>query len=175
MTGAPVTIAGIEIPSNNPLFLALIGVHVLTALVCVIAGAVAMLSKKERGRHSKAGTVYYWSLWVVFATVTVISAIRLKQDYHLFLLGSLSLASAILGRTALRKRWARWPIYHVTGMGFSYIVLITAFYVDNGKFLPVWKDLPPIVYWTLPAIIGIPIIIYTLLRHPIVKKRILYP
>jgi len=31
-------------------------------------------------------------------------------------------------------------------MGVSYIVLLTAFYVDNGKSLPLWKELPPISY-----------------------------
>jgi len=27
-------------------------------------------------------------------------------------------------------------------MGLSYILMLTAFYVDNGKKLPVWRDLP---------------------------------
>ena len=29
-------------------------------------------------------------------------------------------------------------------MGLSYILLLTAFYVDNGKSLPLWKDLLPL-------------------------------
>jgi hypothetical protein len=39
-------------------------------------------------------------------------------------------------------------------MGFSYIALLTAFYVDNGPHLPVWDRLPPVVFWTAPALIG---------------------
>jgi hypothetical protein len=31
---------------------------------------------------------------------------------------------------------------HVTAMGVSYIVLLTAFYVDNGPHLPLWRSLP---------------------------------
>jgi hypothetical protein len=34
----------------------------------VITGAVAMLSNKGRGRHSRFGTVYFWCLFGVFAT-----------------------------------------------------------------------------------------------------------
>ena len=49
-------------------------------------------------------------------------------------------------------------------MGVSYILLLTAFYVDNGKSLPLWKELPSIAYWILPGAIGGPIIGRALLR-----------
>ena len=62
MSGKQTVIAGIPLPSDAPLFLALVTVHVAAGLVCVIAGAVAMLCRKQRGRHPQAGTVYYWSL-----------------------------------------------------------------------------------------------------------------
>lgn len=45
-------ILGIVIPSADPAFLAIVGTHILFGLGAVIAGAIAMLSKKERGRHS---------------------------------------------------------------------------------------------------------------------------
>jgi len=48
--------------------------------------------------------------------------------------------------------------------------LLTAFYVDNGKNLPLWKELPPIAYWILPGAVGIPLIVYALLRHPLVQR-----
>jgi hypothetical protein len=60
-------------------------------------------------------------------------------------------------------------------MGASYILLLTAFYVDNGKNLPLWKDLPSISYWTFPALVGIPIIIRTMLRHPLLRHRAVTP
>jgi hypothetical protein len=53
--------------------------------------------------------------------------------------------------------------------GPSYILLLTAFYVDNGKSLPLWKDFPPIAYWLLPAAVGLPLIIQALFRHPLVR------
>jgi hypothetical protein len=172
MSGNPVTFDGIVIPSDDPVFLALIAVHVLAALICVIAGIVAMLSKKQPGTHPKAGSVYYYGLWIVFITVIIISIVRWSEDYPLFILGGLSFGLAFTGRKAEKLKWKKWPVIHVLGMGFSYILLITAFYVDNGKFLPVWKNMPHIVYWTLPAIVGIPIIIRTLLRHPVVRQQV---
>jgi len=172
MTGKPISIDEIEIPSNSPAFLTLIGIHVLAALVCVVAGIVAMLSKKQRGNHPKAGSVYFWSLSVVFVTVVIISFLRWNEDRHLLLLGLLSFGFAFTGRLAEKQRWGKWVVHHIICMGSSYIILITAFYVDNGRFLPVWKNFPPIVYWTLPAIIGIPIILYTLFNHPLAKAKL---
>ena len=55
-------------------------------------------------------------------------------------------------------------------MGASYILLLTAFYVDNGKNLPLWKDFPPVTYWLLPGAIGTPIIVHALLRHPLIRR-----
>src|SRR5262249_15760196 len=122
---------GIPIPSTNPAFLASVGIHVLFGLAAVIAGAVAMLSNKGWGRHSRFGTVYFWCLFGVFATMSALSFIRWAADNHLFVL-ALSFAAANFGRTAAMRRWRQWPRLHLTGMGTSYILMLTAFYVDNG-------------------------------------------
>jgi hypothetical protein len=78
-------IAGVPIPSTSPLFLSVVGSHVLAGLLCTIMGVVAMLSNKARRRHSNFGTVYYWGLMAVFATATALAAARWKEDYHLFI------------------------------------------------------------------------------------------
>jgi hypothetical protein len=41
--------------------------------------------------------------------------------------------------------------------------------VDNGKSLPVWRDLPAIAYWTLPTLLGGLLILWALLRHPLLR------
>jgi hypothetical protein len=41
-------VLGIPIPSTDPVFLAIVGVHVLFGLAALITGAIAMLSKKGR-------------------------------------------------------------------------------------------------------------------------------
>jgi hypothetical protein len=51
----------------------------------------------------------------------------------------------------------------------SYVLVLTAFYVDNGKPLPLWRTLPNWSYWILPAAIGAPFIVWALLKHPVVQ------
>jgi hypothetical protein len=51
MTGTSITVAGVEIPSSDPAFLAVVAVHVLFGLACTITGITAMLSPKRSGRH----------------------------------------------------------------------------------------------------------------------------
>lgn len=163
-------VAGIPIPSNDPAFLAVVGVHVLLGLACTIAGASAMLAPKRAGRHPKSGSIYYWCLCGVFVTASALAVVRWREDYHLFLLGAAAFISAYMGRRARRNRWASWARIHILGMGSSYVLLLTAFYVDNGKNLPLWRDLPRIVYWFSPATVGIPLIVRALLRHPLARS-----
>jgi len=146
-------LAGIEIPSTDPLFLAVVvGIHIPLGLVCVAVGALAMLSKKGRGRHSTLGQIYFWSLLALFMSATFLSAIRWVENFHLFVLGMMGFASAWFGRTALRQRWSHWTRLHIAGMGLSYVLMLVAFYVDNGKHLPLWKHLPHFMYWLLPLL-----------------------
>jgi hypothetical protein len=174
MTDNAFTVAGIEIPSNSPIFLTIVGLHILVALVCIVTGPVAMLSRKRPGRHPTFGTVYYWFLLAVFASAAALSAMRWAEDYHLFILGALSFASASLGRTARRGRWHNWAALHISGMGLSYVLLVTAFYVDNGRNLPLWKELPPITYWLLPGAVGIPLIGRAFVRYRGMNHQALY-
>jgi uncharacterized membrane protein len=170
MTGNSTVLLGIEIPSTDLVFVGtVVGIHIPLGLACVVAGAVGMLSTKGRGRHSIAGTVYYWCLLSLFASATFLSIMRWGENYHLFILGALSFASAWLGRKALRVRRRHWARLHITGMGLSYVLMLVAFYVDNGKQLPLWKDLPHFTYWCLPLAVGIPLIVAALLWHPRVR------
>jgi hypothetical protein len=57
---------------------------------------------------------------------------------------------------------------HISGMSLSYVVMLIAFYVDNGKQLPIWKDLPHFTYWLVPLVVAVPLIVWALLRHPMV-------
>lgn len=161
---------GITIPSTSPIFLMVVGVHVLVGLVCVVTGVAAMLSEKRRGRHSAFGTVYFWCLAVVFVSASGLSIVRWKEDYHLFLIGAVAVASALFGRMAMKRRWPGWVHLHIGGMGASYILLLMAFYVDNGRSLPGWRELPTVAYWIAPAIVGIPIVLWALLRHPLTRQ-----
>jgi len=170
LTDQGVVVGGIPIPSSSPVFLGVVAVHLAAGLACVIAGAIAMLSAKRAGRHPAAGTVYYWSLVIVFVSMTILSALRWPDDNHLLVLGMLSFAAGFVGRAARRNLWAHWARIHMSGMGLSYILLLTAFYVDNGPHLPVWKHLPGWTYWLAPSLVGLPILFWALLRHPLVRR-----
>jgi hypothetical protein len=104
-------VVGIPIPSTDPLFLAIVGVHVLFGISAVISGALAVLSRKGRGRQSSLGTVYYWCLFSVLATMSMLSFMRWAADYHLFILGALAFTAANVGRAAVRRRWRQCPAY----------------------------------------------------------------
>ncbi len=170
MADGATNVGGIEIPFTDPVFLAVIGIHVVLGLVCTVTGVIAMLSQKREGRHPKYGKIYFWCLAGIFLTATALAAVRWAEDYHLFVLSALSFAAAYLGRRARRQRWRNWVRLHITGMGASYILLLTAFYVDNGKNLPLWRELPPIAYWLLPAAVGVPLVIWALIWHPLARR-----
>lgn len=162
-------IAGIPVPSTSPVFLSIVGLHVAVGLACVVTGIIAMLSNKGRGRHSYFGTIYYWCLLTVFLSTTALAVVRWAEDYHLFIIGALSLTAAYSGRLAVKRCWRnRFPL-HVSCMGASYILLLTAFYVDNGKNLPLWRELPEFAFWLLPSAVGVPIIVYVLFQHPLIR------
>jgi len=163
-------VVGIEIPSADPLFLAVVGIHVLLGLASTITGAIAMLSQKGAGRHPRYGTMYFWCLAGVFVTATGLAAARWIEDYHLFALGALSFGAAYFGRQARRQRWRNWARLHIASMGTSYVLLLVAFYVDNGKQLPIWKELSPFTYWLLPLAVGIPLIVRAVLWHPVARQ-----
>jgi hypothetical protein len=171
MVQAKTTIAGIEIPSTDPLFLTIVTVHIVLGILCVTTGCIAMLSAKAPGRHPQYGTYYYWTLTMVVMTASTLSFMRWEANYHLFILGMLAFVTVFVGREAHRKRWPNGTTAHIVGMGLSYILLLTAFYVDNGRQLPFWEDLPPWTPWTVPALVGVPIVVWALLYHPMSRRQ----
>jgi len=166
MNHSPIVVAGIPIPSDAPAFLAVLSVHVLAGLACVLTGLAAMVARKGPGRHARLGTLYYRGLVIVWVTMAGLAAVRWAEDYALFVLGTLALATAVAARRAVRRQHVR---LHLIGMGSSYVLLLTAFYVDNGAHLPLWRQLPPLAYWLVPATVGLPIIVVTLRRHPLAQ------
>jgi hypothetical protein len=57
--GNPFVIQGFEIPSDNPIFLTILSIHILAALTSVVTGVMAMLSKKQFGPHPSV--CYCWN------------------------------------------------------------------------------------------------------------------
>jgi hypothetical protein len=143
----------------------LLVVHIAAGLMCVITGAAALLSRKQPGRHPGAGEVYYWALAVVFLTATGMAGMRWSQSAYLFVLGCVAFGFGTLGFSARKRRWPGWLTLHMVGMSVSYIVLLTAFYVDNGPKLPLWDRLPTFAFWIGPSAIGLPLLARALVRR----------
>jgi hypothetical protein len=163
----PDVLSGVPEERVSLAFALLLVFHVLAALTCVVAGAVAMTAKKRRGRHPRFGTAYYWGLAVVCITATGMAGIRWEHDAYLFVfvLGTVAFAVASAGYAARRIRWRGWTSFHISGMSLSYIVLLTVFYVDNGPRLPLWDQLPTLAFWIGPSIIALPLVARALTRH----------
>lgn len=157
-------ILGTEVGSTAPVFLAVLGVHVVAGLTAVVTGAMAALTTKGSRRHVRAGRGYYRAISTVFATALALAAMRPRADYQLALIGLVAFTAATIGYLH-RRRHRPGDGRHIAGMGVSYIAMLTAFYVDNGPHLPVWDRLPMLSFWFLPGVIGMPIIVRALERH----------
>jgi len=139
--------------------------HIAAGVIAVLTGAAAMLAPKTPGRHPRRGTAYLAALTTLVATAAGLGVLAWPRDTHLLVLAGIALALGALGYTARKVRRAGWPLWHITGMGGSYILILTAFYVDNGPNLPLWNLLPPISFWFLPAAVGTPLLLRALHRH----------
>lgn len=102
-------------------------------------------------------------------TFLAILAIHVVAGRGLFVLGGLSLTFAVGGRRLINGASRYRVRAHLVAMGISYLLLIIAFYIDNGRAPPVWKDLPPALYWGLPVAFGVPLILRALRSHRLAR------
>jgi hypothetical protein len=156
---------GIELPTTLDAFSIALTCHITAGLTAVTAGVIAATAPKRPGRHPRFGLVYYWAITGVSTTALTMAVLRWPHDTHLATIGTIAVAAATLGYRARRRRRRGWRRWHILGMGISYSALLTGFYVDNGPNLPVWDRLPPVSFWFLPSLIGLPIILRTLALH----------
>ncbi len=183
MSGVAAQLGGLDPASTSPVFLAVLALHVPAGMVAVLSGATAALSRKGSARHVRAGRIYVGALGVVFATALALTALRFPRDLHLAALGTIALVAALIGRADRRRdarpggtaatargRGAPDDGVHLIWMGASYVVMLTAFYVDNGPNLPVWNRLPSLAFWSGPALIATPVIYRAVRRHRPVRN-----
>ena len=138
-----------------------VSLHVPAGLIALTAGIVAMLSRKGAWWHRRAGDTYLVAIATIAVTAAGLVSTRGPQFNHLLVFAALAVILAFGGYFMRRVNQG----LHISGMGLSYVVLVTAFYVDNGPKLPFWNQFPDIVFWVGPAAIGLPIIIRALWRR----------
>ena len=148
-------------------------VHALAGLTTGITGILTFVAPKRPGRHHRWGTRYLWAYTVVFLTATILSVQHWPADAYLFGLATLGYSFALGGYSTRRFRqtlWLRqllgesWVIVHLSGMIASYVVLWTAFYVDNAHLFPGLNRLPTLTFWVAPTLIAIPFLILSIRR-----------
>jgi hypothetical protein len=149
-------------------------VHALAGMTTAIAGILTFRAPKRTERHPRWGVRYLWAYTVVFLTATILSVQHWPADAYLLALATIGYGCALGGYVARRFRlrpWVRrllgpqWIAAHIVGMMGSYVVLWTAFYVDNAHLFPLLKDLPSLVFWMGPSIIALPFLLRFLARY----------
>ena len=148
-------------------------VHALAGLTTGVMGVLAFRAPKRRGRHHEWGKSYLWAYTVVFLTATMLSIQRMPSDAYLLVLATIGYGLALCGYAARRFRQEplvrrivgkQWVVAHIIGVIGSYVVLWTAFYVDNAHLIPGLKELPTLTFWVLPSIIALPFLVVSLSR-----------
>lgn len=132
--------------------------HIVTGFICLISGIFAMSAKKKKGKHTIAGEVYHGSYVFVFISAVVMSILHWDESAYLFYIGFFSYSLALLGYLSVKIRWKNWLTSHIGGILGSYIGIVTATIVVNVPKVPVLNELPVLIFWFLPTIIGTPFI-----------------
>lgn len=148
---------GLDLASTMPFFLVLLATHVLAALLAIVSGVCAMFARKSGPRHGLAGKSYMGALLAVFLTACGLAPFRWPVDLPLVLLGGGAVLAAGYGFWFRQKRRAG-DVPHIVAMSVSFVLMLTAFYVDNGPHLPLWQILPQWSFWIIPAVVGAPFI-----------------
>ncbi|MFD0681232.1 MULTISPECIES: DUF2306 domain-containing protein [unclassified Paenibacillus] len=133
-------------------------IHLLTGIICLVSGLFAMFSKKKKGKHTLSGEIYHCSYVIVFVTAIAMSILHWETSQYLFYVALFSYGLALLGYLAAKKKWKNWLGSHIGGLAGSYIGIVTATLVVNVHRIPVLNELPQLLFWFLPTIIGTPII-----------------
>ena len=153
-------------------FLPLI-VHALAALATGVTGVITFSRPKRQAGHPRWGRRYLWAYTVVFLTAIILSVRDFPDDAYLVVLATIGYGFALGGYGARRFRqepWLlrmlgkQWISAHIVGMIGSYVVLWTAFYVDNAHLIPGLKQLPTLMFWVLPTVVALPFLVMSLSR-----------
>ena len=126
--------------------------HVATGCIAWILGAIALWSNLPGRRSRGKLAAFHWSVLAVAVTAAVLVAYAPARLWWLWLLAILSYGLALLGYLAPRDRSLGWLRLGIHGQGGACIALVTATFVVS-------VDGPArIAAWTLPTLIGVPLL-----------------
>jgi len=145
-------------------------VHIVSGAICLITGAMASFASKRRGRHTMMGEIYHGGYVAIFCSSVVMAIMHWSESAYLFYIALFSYGLALFGYLAKKYRWKNWLTKHISGMLGSYIGIITATLVVNGSKIPLINEIPSLVLWFAPTVIGTPIISLVNRRYIKTKK-----
>ncbi len=128
----------------------LLVVHIAAGLAGLALGPLALVAADRRGHRSGASSAYHWAMLAVCLSAAGLALVRWDELWWFVPLAALSYALALRGHRAARRRRPGWRHDQITGVGGSYIALVTALLVVSAD--------GAIVTWLLPTLIGVPII-----------------
>ncbi|MCW5744891.1 MAG: hypothetical protein KIT36_01645 [Alphaproteobacteria bacterium] len=123
--------------------------HIAAGFAALLAGLVAMLSRKGGVTHIRAGIVFYWSMVTAGATACVLASLR--PNVFLFLIGVMTLYLVHAGRRAVAPGEPDWRDH---GAAVAMLVAGTAM-VGLGALGSAGLDLLP-----LPAGLAIVLVVF---------------
>jgi hypothetical protein len=143
--------------------------HASIGVAVLLLGLTALTARKRRGRHTRAGTVYFWIMVPLLVSGVVIGARH--PGISPFEVAVIPTGvPLLLGYWAVRRRPRRflgqpWLTWHISGMGGSFIGVVTA-----GGFQTVYRLLPdnPVMVtlmFALPSVVGSVLIARTIARR----------
>lgn len=145
--------------------------HIITGTICLIVGLFAILARKKNGNHTLLGSVYHWMYVIIFVTSIVMAMMHWEESSHLFFVAIFSYSFALVGYIAAKRKRKNWLSLHIPGMLGSYIGIITAILVNNGEDIILINQLPPLILWFLPTIVGTPFIFLAVHKYTASKKK----
>ncbi|WP_432355567.1 DUF2306 domain-containing protein [Sporosarcina sp. A2] len=148
-------------------------IHIIVGIICLLTGTLALFVKKKKGSHTIIGEVYHGGYVVIFITSLAMAIMNWSESSYLFYIALFSYGLALFGYLARKLRWRNWLNKHIAGMIGSYIGIITATLVVNGSKIPLVNEIPVLLLWFIPTLIGTPIIIIVSRRYsnPVSSRR----
>lgn len=99
----------LETPLDDFMSLIMIIIHIVSGFTALVCGAVAILPKKGKGRHKKAGRTFFWSMIAVALTAIYLSIVNVIP--FLFLIAIFSYYLTWTGYKSIHWKNKSLPIF----------------------------------------------------------------
>jgi len=109
-----------------------LGTHVAAGSAGLVAGPIAMLARKERGWHTRAGLIYQAAIALLAASALGLVAFAPARLWGFALIAAATELTALAGWRARRRHRPGWVALHVGLMAGSYVSLVRSCQAMNS-------------------------------------------